>query len=1526
MKQYLKSLGDGLILTIIILLFSLGIISIASQFPSVQTFLIKKGADYFSEKLSHPISIGRVNIKWFDVVSFQQLSIRDMKGHPMIDIERLDVDFDLLGLTGRKRKGVFLDEVTLYRPDVNLEKEPGSNMLSIDFFIERIAQLTAKKDSANRKPAMFGIGKASLIDGKFRILDESRPPIQDPQEFDFKNFALINVNSKLENFSVHADTIRFRAIGLTAEDVHTGLIVDRLDTRFTFHKKGMELAELELWAGNSHIKDYVAFKYDHPSAFNDINNKVEINAHFADSKIYSDDIGYFAKYLFSLDEYWYITGNFLGRVVDFTLSKLNLRFGKRSVLKGEYTFKGLPEFRKTGMFFKLDNTEIFPGDLVQYAPGANFHKTLQRFGMVKATGIYAGSIADFTVKGEFSTDIGHLETDLVFAARETHNTTYKGFLKTRSLDLGRVLDNTATFQKLDFSGNIDGRGMSVETANTNVSATVNLIGIKGYDYRNVIFDGNIQQAHFEGMLGSIDPNMVFELYGKVDFTNERNHYSFDGFFEQVNLGTLGFTKKPLRLHTKVAIEADGNSVDDLTGQVKLSQIYLLKPENDRNLLLDTLTVTVSNEDGNYRLNVLSEMLDGEINGDFQPSRVVQEIASLYKEYKLYFDGDEAAREAYYESKVIPDTLQPYKLNFRFTAGDIVGLTDFLAPSVYISKGTSISGYYQADRTSLVMVEGKADTLSWAGSSMYETDIDIFMSKYVDKPDVLATANVNSKRQSVKSLIALERFFLDATWENDHIHLVSNINQVESTNKAVIVGDQDFTPTGIRANLKQGSKISVLEEDWLINPNNQLLFQEDLVTFRDISIENGKSRLSLRGTTGNGSGQNLNLEIRDFKLTSLNTILKSKFDGIMDGQMITRKTEVGQEMDIQFKIEGLQYDKHELGNFIGRGDWDKLSQRLQVAAYIEKNMQRTLNITGFYAPSRENAPLDLRADFRQMELKVIEPFASFIVSDISGLASGTVRATGTLSRPKLEGALDVSKGRAKFDYLQAIFTFEDKIYFGENEIVVKDMVLRDPDGNSALLSGGVYHDGFKFPTISFNAEFRGFKILNTSANDNDLFYGTAYVTGTAEIFGPARDLTINAYATSNKGTRIYIPFDGATEVTQKDYIVFVSQIAQDSTESGGRRRIRQVANNGIKMNFNFNITPDAYCEILLDRQAGDIIRAYGSSLLNLKIDTQGDFAMTGTYELQSGEYTFTLQNAIHKRFEIKPSSRIVWTGDPFEAQVNIQAGYTKLTSLADILPASSTSNNAMRTRRYPVELIITLTDRLMSPTVGYSLTFKEYPNTPEFRNGIAIFENQLKNDEQELSKQVSSLLLFNTLLSPNNPLFGSTQSQSFVGNSVSELISNQISKWASALDQNLEVGLTGLTLDEHMIDNLQLRFSYRFLNDRFRITRDGRLTNVQNQYDAASLLGEWTLEYWFTPNGSIRGRAYNRNIQNPLLLNNTQTTAGFSLQFSHSFNRLFNPPAPPKKEDAPASDSTQVAEPLSRNNPRYKWLPVSVVTQ
>src|SRR5690606_26658725 len=110
MKQFLKSLGDGIILTIIILLFTLGIVSIASQFPSVQTFLVKNATNYFSEKLGQTFQVCRVNFKCFDVISLQQLIFHDSHHEPMIKVERLDIYFDLLGITWQKHKGVYLDE------------------------------------------------------------------------------------------------------------------------------------------------------------------------------------------------------------------------------------------------------------------------------------------------------------------------------------------------------------------------------------------------------------------------------------------------------------------------------------------------------------------------------------------------------------------------------------------------------------------------------------------------------------------------------------------------------------------------------------------------------------------------------------------------------------------------------------------------------------------------------------------------------------------------------------------------------------------------------------------------------------------------------------------------------------------------------------------------------------------------------------------------------------------------------------------------------------------------------------------------------------------------------------------------------------------------------------------------------------------------------------------------------------------------------------------------------------------------
>ena len=85
-------------ISIFLLLMLLGSAWFALQFPSVQTFATKYATDYLSEKLHQHTSVGRVNIKWFDAVSLENVLIKDLEGRPMIQVERLDLSHDFWGM------------------------------------------------------------------------------------------------------------------------------------------------------------------------------------------------------------------------------------------------------------------------------------------------------------------------------------------------------------------------------------------------------------------------------------------------------------------------------------------------------------------------------------------------------------------------------------------------------------------------------------------------------------------------------------------------------------------------------------------------------------------------------------------------------------------------------------------------------------------------------------------------------------------------------------------------------------------------------------------------------------------------------------------------------------------------------------------------------------------------------------------------------------------------------------------------------------------------------------------------------------------------------------------------------------------------------------------------------------------------------------------------------------------------------------------------------------------------------------
>lgn len=1511
------------------------------QVPAVQTRIVREVATRLSAKLQFPVSIEHVSIKWLDSVTLTGVQIRDHEGRAMITVGRLDADYNLRNLIDSSAHNIHLDEVVLYRPDVKMIKNPRTGDTNLDEFIERIEALTSDptKPGIPDQNVPFTISHVHLVEGAYTLDDPREPFMGDAKRFDYNHFTFRNLTADVSDFLVLGDTIAMNIRGLSGTDQGSNLKIKRLDSRFLYCNTKLELAKLYAHIGSSVIRNSLTFFYDKPSAFGDFNSRVLMQAHFRYSEVKSKDLGYFSDYLRGLNETWLLSGIFTGTVNDFRLSHTDLRFGPngRSRLAGAIAWKGLPDMDRTTVDFAFTPSLVNMADIRQYYPDTSFNHTIQKLGTTAFDATFTGAFDDFKTKGTFRTAIGNVTGDLALKLEANPDqTTYKATLRAEKLNLGQLIDQPDQFGELDGDGRINGHGTNLERASVDLDAQLSRFGWAGYNYRNVVAKGNLKKAFFDGQLDLNDPNLAFALTGKFDLRGARHRYDLHGAIDHADLRALGYLPDSLVVKTGLDVKLEGSKLDDIVGSASFRDSELRL--NQRSLRVGTLTVLSSIErpdsSGTQRyFDLDSDFLTTRLQGNFQPQRTYDDLKRLADEYQLYFAGNAAGMKAYYAQKQLrasrsrKSSLARYSVDFQITAKEIAPLMTFLSPSIYVAPASRIEGRFTEENTSFLTATVRTDSLQLDKIGFGPSEMDLTTSKFTYGEAVLASAIVSSQRQRFSKLLPTRNLQAEASWDVDHINFTSTIEQERSPNRAALNGEMRFKGDAIDLTFRQ-SKVRVLDGDWILNPQSLIRKVGDTYTINNLSLLNQNQQILASGKLSTDSVERFHVEARHFQLKSINPLVNTTLGGTLNGNLSIRDIYATPIIESSFLIDTLSYKKALIGDLRGRAQWDQQSERLNVDANLNRNGVNVLTLVGNYTPQQKINPLTLKANLTNVDLHVLEAFTTDLFSNLGGTATGLVNITGTPSTPILNGDVTVTGGRGRFDYLKADFTFDDKIYFGENEIITRRLVLRDPDGNTAQLRGGVYHDGFRYFTLGFDADLKNFRILNTTAKDNDLFYGQAAVTGKAELYGPLSNLTIRANVASNKGTKIYIPLDGATTVASDDHIRFVNRTGLGTGKPGSltaagtkNRPDDELDLSRIQMDFNFDITPDAYCEIQLDRQTGDIIKAYGQGRLAMKVDTKGDFTMTGNYEIQKGDYTFTFQNIINKRFQIRPNSRITWTGDPYGALLDVTAAYTQYTSLSPLLPASSTS--ADQTRRYPVDLVIKLNGDLGSPAINYDLDVKEYPSSSDFRQAVTAFKSRIQSNDQELTRQVSSILLFNQLLPEGTSLFDQGQLNSGVANSVSELLSNQISRLASTLDENLDVGIslggftnTTTTQNENLLNNLQLRFSYRLLNDRLRISRDGGFTYGQSQYNAASLLGEWTLEYWITPDGRFRAKMYNRNQQSILSqysLNSTITTGGgFSVLYTRSFNRLFGSKrtTPGLIPDKPAGVSPATASPIS----------------
>jgi hypothetical protein len=1465
---------------LVIVLVLIGGIIAALQTAPVQTYLAKEATDYVSAKLGFPISIQYVHIHWLDRAEFKNILLLDQEGQRMIEVPSLEVDFTVSSLMEGGNTNI--DEVILKEAKVRLIKSKKTRSLNIDEFILAVNKLTdTGTTTRSKKRPVFSIDRVFLQDVLFSFDDQRKDTIRDG--FDYQHITIDSINATAFNFRLVADTIEIDVDKLTGVDNLTNLDVKDLRTSFRYTKHSMQLTDLNAKIGNSVIGNFVAFKYADPSDLSDFIDKITITAYLDQTQVYSKDLALFAPYLKRYEEFWVLTGDFNGKVKRFRFRDADVRFGQNSKIRGNISFSGLPDWNETLIDLDLRPSMLVAKDLEQYIADTVAFRTVRKFGTVKLNGKFLGFPKDFVANGSFDTDLGRLTSDINLKIKENEaKSSYQGKLTTYKFNIGQLADQPELVQLLDMQGKIEGTGFSVKNASLTLQANINRIGIKQYDYKNIEVDGLLSREQFKGKASVNDTNLVFAIDGEIDLRQGKNLFNIKGNLQKANLKALNFSDKESIVRTQLDVNFQGLQTDEIVGEATFTNGYVLY--NNRDIVLDTLYIRSIKDSTGRTFDVHSDFATLHANGNFEFTRLFSDFETLIKEYKLNFSNNEATAQSYYEQKSIGQR-KKYRIFYEVNLKDITPIVTLFYPQLYISKNTIVEGNFLNSVTSIATLNSKIDTIIYKEYKFFNNEIDISTSKLADSTTVLASTFLYSAKQKFGDLPPTENIALEAIWSGRTIDFQGKIKQTGSANSADLQGGLSFLPGRIEVQLKP-SHFRVLDNDWQIAADNLVTIKGTDVAFKNLSLSNLYQSVSINGTISEDPTKAVQLTIKDFDLRTLNSLIGRNLLGTTNGFVTVQDFYKDLNMQSELSVEELVIDKFLIGDISGEAKWDNESKKVNVNYEIFRLDNQILAVTGTYDPNGKEKALDMQIILNQMNLEILEPFFSSLVTKLGGTASGQLNLQGGINSPILKGKAMVENGRFRFNYLNTIYYFDDELYFSENEIGVKALKLRDENNNVAVITGGVFHDSFRDFVISLQARMRNFKVLNTTYKDNELFYGTAIITGDLSVLGAVNNLQLRANAKSNKGTKIYIPINDTRGIQEQDHIQFIgkSQKAVTALDSIGKN----LDLSGIVLDFNFDVTPDAYCEIIFDRKAGDIIRGSGSGKIKMMIDTKGDFTMFGDYTITQGAYNFTLLNVVNKEFKIQSGSHISWSGDPYAGVLDINASYEQLASLLPLFNDPSLQDRPEYNRRYPVTVLLNLTGNLLTPKIDMGIQFKDYPrNSSEFSTGILDFTNRIATNEQELNRQVFSLLVLRKL-SPEGAFSGV---QGSVGNSVSELLSNQLSYWASQVDENLEINLDLNGLDEEAFNTFQLRLSYSLLEGRLRVTRDGSFTNTQNQSSALSIIGDWTIEYVLNKEGSLRVKMFNRNTQSVLnstdLNNPLNTVTGFSLLHTKSFNTLWD---------------------------------------
>jgi hypothetical protein len=1434
-----------------------------------------------SEYIGSNISIGNIRVIPFKIILINDLLINDQNGDSLFYSKAANIYFSKFDIA---KKDINIRLIKFKNASVKFYLD-STNTINFQYIIDAFSTDTVQSKSQWN----FTLKNIDFKNSDFLYKEYNYDTLIDC--INFSDIKLSDLNFNLRNINLNNDYIAFDISKFYATE-KSGFEIIKLKTHAKIDSSNILLKDLKILTNCSDLKiSSLNMNYDKFDDFAYFIDKVKLSIDFLPSEISFVDIEKFIPDSNGMKQKIKFSGKLSGTISNLKGYNISVETGLNTSLLFDFNVSGLPDIFKTFIFLDIRKFTSNVDDInnmqipVDKKNRFTIDKSFMNLGKFSYSGNFTGFLNNFVAYGTFNSNIGKVVTDILLTPLKNNILEFKGKISTENFNIGKLTGNDKLIGNISLSINSEGQIDNKNNLSANINGLIENFNVNGYNYKNITITGELNDKAFNGKINIDEPNIKnFIFSGTFDFSRNIPEFNFKANVDKINLLPLNIinSKEDYSIGFNIMAETKGKSVDDIFGYISIENSWI--KNSKKNIYLKKALLKSEEIDNSRIFSLKSDFIDFIVKGNFKYSKILN---SLYNFIGYYFPA--ISNQNGYGS-LITDTLN----NFDFTLNikDINPLLSFMNTGFEIAPNSNIYASFMP-KTSRIKLNFTSEYLKYQTNTVNNLIFNLLGN------DSLINLQINTSNILIDNYFAFENFSLQSKGKNNKLEYNTEWNNQKDTifKRGKIYGQavisKNYKDSDIQANIEIfPSEFIILSSKWFVD-NSEFVF--DTTGYKIIKPLNFHSKdrfIEVRGNLTDDKNDTLCMELGNIEIDDIDKfldIIGFSFKGLLNGKCKFSNIFKNPVFEGNFSINNFNFNKLDLGELKFAGKWNNKNKLIDIEINTVKEKSKSIISYGFYNPLNDEVSMNIKID--KLRMIWLNPLLYDVFSNINGLASGDLILSGTLSKPLLNGKVNVQKGNLTLDYLKTTYIFTHTIEFENNNIIFSNLPVTDLKNNIAVIDGKVNNKYFDKWNIDLLINANNLQCMNLNANDNSDFFGNVYASGIVKISGPVENIEITGSLKNGKNSYFFIPMKAGSYISENNFISFVSK---DTTSKNNKVYTIKSNSSALTLNLDLEINNELESQIIFDPRIGDIIKARGNGNIKLILDKNNDIQIFGDYIIQSGDYLFTLQNIINKKFVINENSLISWKGNPYEANINIEAIYSLKTSIKDYLASvygDLLKNDFVSDKRVPVDCKIWLTGSIMNPVIKTAI---DLPNASEdekllLRNALSGIDFNTYSDVNQVNEQFISLLLINQFM-PNPSQFLQTSYQKAPAVTTYEFFSNQINNMLSQLTGKWEIGLsyrppaeftTGMT--EFFVQNqMEVALSRQILNNRMTI--NGNIAYANNPNSNSLYIGDFDIEYKITPDGKLKIKAYHRT-NDQIFYELSPHTQGIGLYYFQDFNTI-----------------------------------------